>query len=454
MKVQNKAQSTQFRTKPDSDVVVNVRIAESQTQSNFQNSQQPYAIIVGLDDERGVHAARTLARHNVPVIAIARDSKSYGSRTKVCEEILLANTGNEGLIRTLETLGPQLGRKAVLFPCMDTIVLVVSQHRQRLEEWYHVVLPEPDVVEMMMDKIAFYTYAQKEGFQIPRTFFLNSKADAEQAAEKLAFPCCLKPPSSKSPKWLQHTHLKAFKVSNPEELLTFYDHCSGWADTLIVQEWIEGTDADIHTCHCYFDANSQPVVTFTSRKLRQWPPETGQACLAEEYRNDLVLGEAVRLFRSVRFRGLGWVEFKRDERSGKYLIVEPNIGRLSGRMAIAEAGGVELLYTMYCDAVGWPLPANLKQKYEGVKWIHLRRDCQSALQLWRQGDLTLKAWWRTWRGRKAYALFSWHDPGPFWGDLQNATRLFLSPQERRKRAYRKSITWTSPEGSEMRQRGK
>jgi predicted ATP-grasp superfamily ATP-dependent carboligase len=127
---------------------------------------------------------------------------------------------------------------------------------------------------------------------------------------------------------------------------------------------------------------------------------------------------------------------KRDERSGKYFIMEPNIGRPTGRSAIAEAGGVELLYTMYCDAVGWPLPGNLEQQYEGVKWIHLRRDFQSALHYGRHGELTLKEWWRSFRGRKAYALFSWSDPAPFVGDLQRAIRLFLSPQDRRKRDHR------------------
>ena len=59
---------------------------------------------------------------------------------------------------------------------------------------------------------------------------------------------------------------------------------------------------------------------------------------------------------------------------------------------------MELLYTMYCDVLGWPLPENREQKYEGVKWISLRRDVQSAFHYWRRGNLTLREWWRSWRG--------------------------------------------------------
>lgn len=78
---------------------------------------------------------------------------------------------------------------------------------------------------------------------------------------------------------------------------------------------------------------------------------------------------------------------------------------------------MELLYTMYCDTLGWDLPANLGQRYQRVKWIHLHYDFRSALHYWRRGELTLGEWWQSWRGRKTYAVFSWSDPGPFIGDV-------------------------------------
>jgi hypothetical protein len=87
---------------------------------------------------------------------------------------------------------------------------------------------------------------------------------------------------------------------------------------------------------------------------------------------------------------------------------------------LAEAGGVELLYAAYCDAVGIPLPVKLEQTYRGVKWIYLRQDIRSALFYWRRRELTLKEWWRSWRGRKAEAVFSWRETGPFWRDLSES----------------------------------
>jgi predicted ATP-grasp superfamily ATP-dependent carboligase len=404
-------------------------------QPNFQKGQKPYGVIVDLDNMNGVQTARILSRHKIPIIAIARDPKHYGSKTRLCEKILFADTKSDKFIKTLERLGPKLGQKAVLFPCQDMSVLLISRHRRRLEKWYHVILPDSKVIEMMMDKLNFYTYALKKGFPIPRTFFLKSRRDAEKASQEIKFPCVLKPPVSATAEWEQNSPFKAYRVSSAEDLLEIYDRLHHLVEVLIVQEWVKGPNSNLYSCNCYFNSESEPVVTFIARKLRQWPPDTGESCLGEECRDDAVLNETVRLFRSLNYRGLGYVEMKKDERSGRYFIMEPNVGRPTGRSAIAEAGGVELIYAMYCDAVRFPLPVNLKQKYKGVKWIFIRRDCQSAWYHIRKGELTIGGWLRSLRGRKGYALFSWKDPGPFFFDIIRAINLFFSPEGRKKRPY-------------------
>lgn len=379
----------------------------------------PPAVVVGLDCITGLQTARILAGHGIPVIGVASDPGHFCCRTKVCQEIVVSDTVGEGLIETLEGVGSALSAKGVLFPCTDMSVLQISRCRGRLEPWYHVLLPEHDVVEMLMDKIRFYTYAIEADLPIPGTFLLHSRQDAEAAAAKLTFPCMLKPPM-KTARWLAHSSDKVHKADTLEALLALYDRYAPWAEVLMAQEWIEGSDAALYSCNCYFNADSEALVTFVARKLRQWPPEAGTSCLGEEVRNDVVLEETVRLFRGVNYRGLGYVEMKRDERTGKHYIIEPNIGRPTGRSAIAEAGGVALLYTMYCDAVGLPLPSNRTQRYTGVKWIYLRRDLQSAFYYWRRGELSLKEWWRSLRGRKGYAVLSREDWRPFMADLQEA----------------------------------
>jgi predicted ATP-grasp superfamily ATP-dependent carboligase len=401
-----------------------------------KNSIKPFAVVIGLDSMNGIQTVRILAEHKVPVIAIARDRNHPFSRTKLCQRIIYADTSGMEFIEELENLGRTLDQKAVLFPCNDMNVLLISQNREQLEDYFHVMLPSNDVIEMMMNKLRFYTYAQEANFPIPRTFFLNNSYDLEATLRELNFPSILKPPISANPKWENQSKLKAYKVSTPEQLQSIYNQSKGLAETLIVQEWINGPETNLYSCNCYLDRESNPLVTFVARKLRQWPPVTGESSLGEECRDDTVLRETIRLFQSVDYRGLGYVEMKQDEISGDYFIMEPNVGRPTGRSPIAEAGGVELIYTQYCDALGWALPENRTQKYGNAKWIYLRRDFQSALYHRSQGNLTFKSWLQSIKGKKRYALFSWTDPGPFIGDLTRSVRLFFTREEREKRNYR------------------
>lgn len=388
-------------------------------------NNKPYAVVIGLESIVGLQTARILKWRGVPVLAVTDDPSSFCCRTNVCERIITAPAGSDGLIDVLEELAQNLGEKAVLYPCTDMSVLHISRNRQRLENDYHVLLPSADVVEMLVDKISFYRYAEENGFPVPNTLFVRSRKDAEQAARQLEFPCILKPPT-KTPEWLSRAKVGVYKIDNADEFLSLYDICKDWAEILMIQEWIEGSDANLYSCNCYFNENSKPLVTFVARKLRQWPPEAGTSSLGEECRNDVVLDETIRIFSDVSYRGLGYVEVKQDARTGNHYIIEPNIGRPTGRSAIAEAGGVELLYAMYCDAVGLPLPPGLEQQYGNAKWIYWRRDFQAALFYWRRGDLSLKEWWQSLRGKKSSAVFCWKDPVPFFADLIRIAGLLLT----------------------------
>jgi predicted ATP-grasp superfamily ATP-dependent carboligase len=372
-----------------------------------------------MDKDPGLQAARILAARGVPIVGITFDRSHFACRTNVCDELLVVDEAD--LVALLVRIGPDFDDRPVLIPCSDPIVRQLAGERSLLEQWYHVPLPPADIVEMLMDKTAFYAYAERQGFPIPRTVVVTGPDDLARAIEQLTFPCVLKPPY-RTPRWVENTDKKAIKVDDREALVKLYEECKDWVDELIVQEWIEGGDTDLYSCNCYFDASSKPLVTFIARKIRQWPPGAGDSSLGEECRNDTVLEESIRLFESVGYHGLGYVEMKQDSRTGMHYIVEPNVGRPTGRSAIAEAGGVELLYTMYCDLVGLPLPEARVQTYGTVKWIYLRKDLQSAIRQWRSGDLTPLEWWRSIRGPKVFAIFSLRDPAPFVFDVLNTIK--------------------------------
>jgi len=377
------------------------------------------AVVINMDCFTGLQSIRILAQRGVPIIGVAKDAAHYCSRTNFCKQKTYVDTMTTALIDKLVEMGPTLPEKGVLFPCADTSVLLISEYRERLDPWYHIALPDHDSVATLMDKQSFIEYGLEQNLPIPQVFFLRSRSDAEEAADKIRYPCIMKP-TLKSKRWEENAKYKAYTVNDAAELLRTYDEHASLTDVLMVQRFVHGSEDAQYTCNCYFGRDGQPLVSFVSRKLRQWPHRTGTASLSVACRNTEVEHATLNLFSKANYRGLGYLEVKQDAEDGKYYIIEPNIGRPTGRSALAEASGVELLYSMYCELTGAPLPENRTQDDSTIKWIYFRRDLQSAVKYWRNGELTLRQWCQSLRGRKVDALFHLKDLRPFLGDWWRA----------------------------------
>jgi D-aspartate ligase len=374
------------------------------------------AVVIGLDCITGLQTARTLARHDIPVIGIAANPRHPCARTRTVQRLVHSPTSGSALLEALAQLRQAVPDGAVLYPCTDAGVLTLARGRDELAACYRLMLPDVRVVELLMDKLRFYEFAVQQGLPVPVTRILRTRADVLEAAHEVPFPCILKP-ALKTPLWDHHSPSKVHRAGTPAELVVLWDRYAPFADGLMVQQWIDGSDAELYSCNCYYDRASQPLATFVARKLRQWPPHTGTSCLGEECRNDTVLDLTLRTFGAAGYHGLGYLEVKRDASSGAHYIIEANVGRPTGRSAIAEAGNVELVYAMYCDALHLPLPSSLEQRYTGAKWIYWRQDIRSAFYYWRRRELSLRDWVASWRGRKTAAVLSWRDPLPFVLDL-------------------------------------
>lgn len=386
------------------------------------NKSLSYAVVIGLDDITGLQTARILHDRGVPIIGVAKNLKHFGCKTKVCERIVEANTDNEELVEVLKELGPEFSRKSVLFPCSDTSVITVSQHRKMLKDWYHVALANEDVIDTLINKSKFYQYASENDLPIPITKFVSSLEDLNSSLSAFSYPCIVKP-SYRSEAWKANLKQKAYIINDDRQLLEQAQILFKYVETLIVQQIISGPDQNHVTGNCYYSIDNKPLVVYTSRKIRQWKPGVGQGCASESVIDESVAKYMQQLFSGIGYYGLGYLEMKRDEKSGQYYMIEPNIGRPTGRSAAAEASGVELIYTMYCDVLGLPLPENRVQTPYGAKWFHLEKDILAVLRGFFRRELDLKTWIRSISGKKVYAIFSIKDPAPFIFNL-----LYLAKQ--------------------------
>jgi len=366
-------------------------------------------VIAGLQNN-GLGVVRALGRQGVPVIAVDGDSNAMGSVTKYCQKVWCDDFTGDELIDTLCKIGETLPEKGILFLTMDRSVLLVSEHRERLEEYYLFNMPDKETVDLLMNKGAFKEFAISNGFPMPKTYNIIDLASLDECAQSINYPCILKP-QVKTREFIANTPAKAFKVENADELISTYRLISQWEKGAVVQEWIPGPDSNLIFCLYYFNANSEPIAWFTGRKLRQYIPYCGTACIAEGYHDDFVRDDGIRLFRKVNYRGFGAIEYKKDERDGSYKLIEPTVGRTEHLFALAAASGVNIPYIAYCDLVGIEYRCNCSNPKK-MKYIYWKRDFQAAKHYMKTGELTVWEWLMSLCGKKEYALFAWDDLGP------------------------------------------
>jgi predicted ATP-grasp superfamily ATP-dependent carboligase len=323
----------------------------------------------------------------------------------------VSSTSDDALLDTLTRLYEKIGA-SVLFPCSDESVRVISRGRERLAGKYGFVLPDDEVLTLFMNKKRFYEFAAGRGLPVPATFFPKSEGDLDGISEKLSQPCLLKP-AVKTEKWTLRFRKKVLRFESMGELRSLLGGCLDAAGDIIVQERIGGDDACLSSTIFYYSSAGERVLTFTSRKLRQWHVEDGDACLAEECRDEEAVRLTDELMDGVGFKGLGSVEFKKDPSTGRHYIIETNVGRPVTRIGLVEKAGVPVLYAMYCDALGLPLPPGLTQRYTGAKWISLINDILSSFTYYRKKKLTVRGWIASLRGVNTFAVFSLRDPMPF-----------------------------------------
>jgi predicted ATP-grasp superfamily ATP-dependent carboligase len=395
-----------------------------------ENFHHP-AIVLGLG-QNGLATVRSLARQGIPVIGVDANLMQATARTRLCRKVACTDFRGEGLLQCLLDLGRTLPAKGVLFPSGDISLDLVSERREVLREYYEFILPDKAVMRLVLNKKTFYHFARQNGFLIPNTYFPRDEHEVSELSQNMRYPCILKPFQPNAAWRRRFPDAKVFEVSSSQELLSHYQALSRLHPEFLIQEVVPGPDSALAFSLTVFDGH-RALGMFTGRKLRQFPPFYGTSCLAESRWYPWVAEETLRLLRALGYQGYGSVEFKWDPRDECFKIIELT-PRTWFPHGLSTACGMNLPYLMYRYVLGLPVKESTAF-VEGLKWIHEERDILSALRMWRQGKLDLREWLSSYRGRRAYALAAWDDPGPILAALLRLSKRPLSiirPQSSRR----------------------
>jgi D-aspartate ligase len=366
------------------------------------NSQEgPLACVLG---EIDLVQALAHARIRCAVAASRDEPARYSRHTAIVLPRVDPWRKPEAAAESLLAFARTRPEPPVLFYDADWDLLLVSRLRDRLAEGMRFVVPEPDLVEDLVDKSRFQALADRVGLPVPKAVRLSGD-DPPPDDVDLRFPVVLKPLTRHHDTWRPLARGKAFEAADADTLRAFWDRFAGTDLEVLVQEVVPGPETSIESYHVYVDRDGEFAGEFTGRKLRTWPEQFGYSTALEITRSGDVRELGRELVRRLGFQGVAKFDFKRDPGGGlKLLEVNPRFNLWHHPGALA---GVNIPALVYADLTGHARP-QVSEARAGVRWCSFAHDWQAA----RAAGIGPLRWLRWALACEAKSGFARNDPLP------------------------------------------
>ena len=314
--------------------------------------EYPAAIVVG-GLLNGLSACRSLAKAGVSVYVLDHRRFNPAKWSRYAHPVRANALYGPNLLDALRSLQKQLGDRPVLIITDEIAVLTISEFRAELDGLFRLHLPPHETVLMLQDKARFHEFAVAHDLPVPRSEVLRDPADITRI-QALRFPVILKPAdprfchSNRAPRIIIAKDYKAAD-DNGRKLLAAVGE-------IIVQEYIAGPDNNIHFSLFYRRGNV--TILFLGQKLASNSHGSTAFCVQV---NNGEIGEKLERITNnflalVDYEGFGGIEYKLDPVSGRFLIIEPTVGRTDWQAEIATLCGVNIPLAGYCEECELPLP--------------------------------------------------------------------------------------------------
>jgi D-aspartate ligase len=374
--------------------------------------------------EAGMAVVGSLGRAGVPVVAVLTSPREITRHSRyVTADVTVPDPADhtaeyvEALLRLADTHG-----SGVVVPTTDESLEAVAAHHATLSARHTVACPTDAVAQTFLDKRITCENADRVGVVAPITAAPSSSEELDDLVGRLRFPCLVKP--AESYRYNRAFGVKMKRVHSPDELRTAWGEAHGLGIGTMVQELIPGPETGGVNYNVYV-VDGEPVVEMTSRKLRLNPRDFGYPSAVVSGHVPEVVEPGRAIVAAMGVEGFANVEFKQDERDGRYRLMEVN-GRpnMSGRLAVRC--GVDFPLMTYRHLVHGERPTPTTWR-EGVYWVNEFKDTRILLDRWRDGRLPWLRGLRPYLAPRVHGTFDSRDPRPFVARLRDRVTIEHAP---------------------------
>src|SRR5438105_5062278 len=373
----------------------------------------PPAVVLG-----GINVVRSAGLAGIPVIVAASDPAEPAFASRYCSaRYLLPPLADEaGVVASLERLAAPFAMRLPLIFGNDDYLRIIYGRRERFERRFLMLLNDPPVGAALIDKEAFARFALERGLPVPRGLRWDALAGT-------AGPVLIKPKVKfeweNSPVLAQLFEGAGKAIVRPSGAAVVADEAiARFRDQLLFQEYIPGGDDALWCFDGVADERGVLLASYVGRKIRSWPPRTGDSSYIELVHDAGVHALGRRVAEAAGLKGIFNVDLKRDPRDGSLRVLEIN-ARYNFWLYLGAKNGLNLTKVMVDYLVARKHPAHLGYS-TAYRWLDPELDLRAYRSLARADELTLARWIASLVfARKIYSVFSWSDPAPFlqaWGE--------------------------------------
>jgi predicted ATP-grasp superfamily ATP-dependent carboligase len=361
------------------------------------------AIVIG-GHVQGYGILRILGEKGIPCVVIDSQARNIARHSKYCRAFYQCSIDElDGRLEAFQRKNRYHGW--VLFPTDDLCLRYMSQNKARLSKHFKVAADDWDKTSVFFDKCRSYPVAESCGVPVPKTLYPQDRVVSTENLHDLMYPCIIKPAVMKE---FYPLYKKKVLVCNSiEELISLFREVSGTIppERLMIQEIIPGNSENQYSVGLFFHEGAT-VNYLIARRRRQHPPDFGNATTyAETVDLPILLDYAKRILREVDYSGVCEVEFKYDQRDGRYKFLEVN-PRLWKWHLIAKQANVPVVTSYFSYLTnGRTLETT---RYENAAWKDDLTDAAvCAAMMWK------RIYCRPEKKPMIHAVFNPKDPLPY-----------------------------------------
>lgn len=302
---------------------------------------RPRVLVTGADQHQGLAVIRGLGLADIPVIACGAAKHSLGFYSRFAVNRGRYTSPFESLDRFIGDILSVVRRTGaeIIIPAVESTLVGLNEARELVEQYATLAAPPPEILEYAIDKSKTLSLAERLGVPIPQSVHGGDPEEILARAAALRFPVAVKPRGHRL--HLSTANRLGFKVryaSSPQELRSLLWPLGDDARALLVQEYVPGTGR----CVAGVWRHGEPIALFAYARAREFPLSGGVSVLRKSIpAEEPLVGYATALLSATRWHGIAMVEFKYDERSGRYTLMEIN-GRFQASTALSLDAGLNL----------------------------------------------------------------------------------------------------------------